>query len=74
LSSHSFASQSFSARQNASAMSSENTICTPYSGLQMPNATPNGSSACACISRRFEPGLPLAGRQSGRDEIGELAG
>ena len=36
LSSHSLASQSFSARQNASCMSSENTICTPYSGLQMP--------------------------------------
>ena len=29
LSSHSLTSQSFSARQNASAMSSENTICTP---------------------------------------------
>jgi len=36
LSSHCFTSQSFSARQNASAISSENTICTPYSGLQMP--------------------------------------
>ncbi len=74
LSSHSLTSQSFSARQNASAMSSENTICTPYSGLQMPVLTPKRSSACVFMSSRLEPGLPCAGRQSGRDEIGELVG
>ena len=55
-------------------MSSENTICTPYKGLQMPMLTPKRSSACVLMSSRLEPGLPCAGRQSGRDEIGELVG
>ena len=74
LSSHSFASQSLSARQNASAMSSLNTICNPYNGLQMPMLVPNGSSACVVRSCKLAPALPLTGRQSGRAEIGEFGG
>ncbi len=73
-SSHSFATQSLIARQNAADKSSLKIACAPCKTLQIAYLLPNPSSACARNVSKSQPALPLAGFQSGRALIGALPG
>jgi hypothetical protein len=73
-SSHSRATQSFTARAKAAARSSLNSSCTPYRQLQIANRVPNGSSTCSAMRAAVAGARPAESRQSARTVSGALVG
>ncbi|MBN8907281.1 MAG: Asp-tRNA(Asn)/Glu-tRNA(Gln) amidotransferase subunit GatA [Rhodospirillales bacterium] len=73
-SSHSAAIQSLIARHSAAERSSPKMTCAPCRQFRMAYWVPTLSSSCDWSSARSVPGLPFAGRQSGRALSGEPGG